>query len=55
MLLRRLPDIAAPVFSRQRIADLSFGTMNLDTMVKNNALVKDQLRREWKTAAHSLR
>src|SRR4030088_3593491 len=28
--------------SRQRIADLSFGTMNLQTIAKNNAFVEDK-------------
>jgi len=30
-----------------RVADLSFGTMNLRTIVKNTAFVEDQSQREW--------
>jgi hypothetical protein len=34
-------------------AALSLGTMTLETMVENDALVLDQLLREWDSAAHS--
>jgi hypothetical protein len=33
--------------------ELSFGTMNHGTMVKDTAFVVDQLQREWDSAAHS--